>query len=206
MKKIKDIFPKTLLLLYVVVFILLAINPYKRDVWFVENMTILPIVVLLVILYVKGIRFSNISYVMMGFLIFFHTIGGHYSFARVPFGFITNIFGFERNMFDRLAHFSVGLYAFPIAELVERYGVIRNKAVAFLFALFAIISLAAVYEIFEWQFAIIADPVAGIEVLGSQGDIWDAQKDMLSDTFGAVFALVIYFFKNKFFQAKKMDS
>ena len=48
----------------------------------------------------------------MSILIFLHTLGGHYTFAQVPFEWVTDLFGFERNHFDRVAHFSVGLYAF----------------------------------------------------------------------------------------------
>jgi putative membrane protein len=63
---------------------------------------------------------------LMGCLVFLHTIGGHYIFERVPFGFITELFGFSRNHFDRLAHFTVGFYAFAIAELLLFYRVYRN--------------------------------------------------------------------------------
>jgi putative membrane protein len=62
----------------------------------------------------------------------------------------------------------------------------------YLFPLFTIISVGGVYELLEWQYAISADPEAGIAVLGSQGDIWDAQKDILSDTLGALFSLLIF--------------
>jgi putative membrane protein len=51
--------------------------------------------------------------------------------------------------------------------------------------------------LFEWQFAELGDPDAGHAVLGSQGDIWDAQKDILADTFGAVFALGVFAWLNR---------
>lgn len=63
-------------------------------------------------------------------------------------------------------------------------------------------SLAGAYELFEWQFAIMSDSNAGIEVLGSQGDIWDAQKDILADTLGAIFAICIFHFNSKRKQIK----
>ncbi|MES2470781.1 MAG: DUF2238 domain-containing protein [Patescibacteria group bacterium] len=181
-----------LFILYWVVFIILAINPYARDVWWAENLTIIPIVLILAGLYIKGIRFSTTSYILMSFLIFIHTIGGHYTFARVPFGAVSEFFGFERNNYDRMGHFSVGLYAFAIAELLHVYSLARKKWVIICFALFSIMAVAAGYEIFEWWYAVMADPAAGIEVLGSQGDIWDAQKDMLADTLGAIVALAAF--------------
>ncbi|MFH1238749.1 MAG: DUF2238 domain-containing protein, partial [bacterium] len=61
-----------------------------------------------------------------------------------------------------------------------------------LFGVFTICTTALVYELFEWIFAVAADPTAGIAVLGSQGDVWDAQKDMLADTLGAIFAIFIF--------------
>jgi len=177
---------------YVVLFVALAIHPYERDVWIVENMTIAPVAVLLAIMYWKGSRFSTTAYVLMAFLIYLHTIGGHYTFERVPFDFVNHLFGWQRNNYDRVAHTTVGFYAFGIAEFVETRGYVKNKWMAVLFAVFAIMALAAAYEIFEWRYAVSSDPKAGIAVLGSQGDIWDAQKDMLCDTVGALFAGLLY--------------
>jgi putative membrane protein len=128
----------------------------------------------------------------MAFLIFLHTVGGHYTFERVPFGFVTRLFGWERNNYDRIAHATVGFYAFAIAEVVEAKGLVKNKWMAVLFALFAIMAIAAAYEIFEWRYAVTSDPKAGLAVLGSQGDIWDAQEDMLCDTTGGVLASLFY--------------
>ncbi len=189
--------PKVLFLIYIVLCAALAFNPYARDVWFAENATVWIVLIPIIVLYFKGTRFSNMAYILMSVFIFMHTIGGHYTFARVPFDWFNDFFGFERNMYDRVAHFSVGFYALPIYEYVRSKKVIASKFVAGLFSLFTIISIAAIYELFEWQYAIFADPAAGIEVLGSQGDIWDAQKDMLSDTVGALVVLCGVWIKEK---------
>ena len=71
---------------------------------------------------------------------------------------------------------------------------ICRPALTLFFSLFFIMSVAAVYEIIEWQYAVIDGGEAGLEVLGSQGDIWDAQKDMLADTLGALTALAVFVF------------
>lgn len=133
----------------------------------------------------------------MSVFIFLHTIGGHFTFERVPFDMISEAFGFERNHYDRMAHFSVGFYAYTIAEVLMVRRLVTTRWIVFLFPLFAIVTVAGVYEIIEWQYAIAADPKAGIAVLGSQGDIWDAQKDILADTLGALFVLAIFFYKNR---------
>ncbi len=193
----KKYFPHILLIVYIIEFVILSITPYDRSVWLTENLTVLPIVVILIILYFKNIRFSNLSYFLMSILIYMHTLGGHYTFALVPFDWFNNYFGFERNMYDRVAHATVGFYAYPIVESLIRYKVVTKKWFAYFSALTVIISIAAVYELFEWRYAISADPTAGIAVLGSQGDIWDAQKDMLMDTLGGIFGIVLYFIVSK---------
>lgn len=192
----KERTPHILLGIYILVFIICGISPYDRGVWWAENIPILAIVISAVIIS-KYFRFSPLSYIMMSVLVILHTIGGHYTFERVPFGFITDMFSFERNHFDRVAHFSVGFYAYPIAEALLKRKLVNTKWILYLFPVFAILSTAAVYELFEWIFAISADPLAGMTVLGSQGDIWDAQKDMLADGLGAVFAAFLFYFMNR---------
>lgn len=189
-------FPHILLGLYLLLFIVLGIDPYGRSIWFAENIPIMLIVLGLVLTYRK-FQFSNTAYLLMSVLIFMHTIGGHYTFARVPDFGLWAALGFERNMYDRVAHVSVGFFAFACAELLDRKKLVNSKVVLYLFALFFIVSVAGFYELFEWQFAILGDPTAGIEVLGSQGDIWDAQKDILADTIGAILSLGFFAFLSK---------
>jgi len=177
-------------------FTALGIKPYNRSVWCTENAPIVLIVLLLVFTY-KRFRFSNTSYFMMSILIFMHTFGGHFTFERVPFDFVSNLFGFSRNHYDRVAHFSVGFYAFPLAELLEKRKLTTSNIVLFFFPLCFIFTIASIYEIFEWIYAVSADPTAGIAVLGSQGDLWDAQKDMLADGLGSLTALLFYFAHRK---------
>jgi putative membrane protein len=184
--------PKLLLGLYLMLFVALGIAPYDRAVWVAENLPIVAIVVLLVALYRKQ-RFSDLAYLLMACLIFLHTVGGHFTFERVPFDFVSDLFGFERNHYDRIAHFTVGFYAFGCAELLLRRRLVNSKTILFLFPVFMIFTVAAGYELFEWWYAVHADPAAGHAVLGSQGDIWDAQKDMLADGLGALVATGLFF-------------
>lgn len=199
----KNLFPKLLLVAYLLVFAFLGFRPYARGVWIAENTPIVLIVLLLILLYARGIRFSNTAYAMMSVLVFLHTIGGYYTFERVPFDWFNNLFGFERNMYDRVAHFTVGFYAYAILELVTRTQTIPRRWVASLFAVFAIATVAMTYEILEWIYAVHSDPAAGAAVLGSQGDIWDAQKDMLMDTLGAIFAVILFRFTESLRSKKK---
>ena len=192
MKFINKYFPHILLIGYLILFVYLGINPYARDVWYVENGPIFGIALLLTIAFIRGRRFSNMSYLLMSVLLFMHTIGGHFTFERVPFEWFNNLFGFERNMYDRVAHFAVGFYAFPLAEYLIETKLVARKWIGYLAGLTFIMAVAASYEIFEWWYAVTYGGNAGVAFLGSQGDIWDAQKDMLMDTLGGVFSLVIY--------------
>lgn len=188
--------PLVLLGVYVVVFAVCAIEPYNRDVWWAENIPVIIVVGALIGLS-RVHRFSNASYMLMSVFIVLHTIGGHYTFERVPFDWVTDVFGFERNHYDRLAHFSVGFYAYPIAEVLMTRRLVRTRWIVSLFPVFAIATVAGVYEIIEWQYALSADPEAGIAVLGSQGDIWDAQKDILADTLGAILVMSLFFYRHR---------
>jgi len=188
--------PHLLLGFYLAEFLALAVNPYSRDVWFAENLPMVLIVGALILTY-RRFAFSNASYLCMSALVFLHTIGGHYTFERVPFGFVTDLFGFTRNHYDRIAHFSVGFYAYPIAEFIWRKGYSRSKGLLAFTGITAIFTVAAVYEIIEWWYAASADPEAGIAFLGSQGDVWDAQKDMLADGLGSICAAVAFLFHYK---------
>lgn len=187
----KENLPVILLIVYLALFAFLAISPYDRAVWWAENIPIV-LIVCCVVAVSMAMRLSNLSYLFMFCLIVMHTIGGHFTFERVPFDWVTQLFGFERNHYDRIAHFSVGFYAYPIAEILMRKKMVRSRTVIFLFPIFSIFAVASGYEIIEWLYAISADPSAGAAVLGSQGDVWDAQKDMLADALGAVLAIIVF--------------
>ena len=182
---------RVLLALYLGLFVVCGLAPFDRTVWIAENA---PIVLLVgaMIAFARHYRFSSTAWLFMAVLPALHTIGGHYTFERVPFGFVTELFDFQRNHYDRVAHFSVGLLAFPLAELCLEHGLVRSRVVGYLFPLFTIMAAAGAYEVFEWVYAVLGDPEAGAAVLGSQGDVWDAQKDILADTLGALLALAVY--------------
>lgn len=178
-----------LTLIYSAVFLFAGFDPVSRTVWFAE---ILPALLILVGIFFIASRFefSTTALVLMFVWLILHTIGSKYTFADVPFDWFNDLIGSERNNFDRVAHFSIGFYAYPIAEYL-----IKTKKcsapLAMAFGLFTLMSVAAGYEIIEWWYAAIAGGEEGIAFLGSQGDIWDAQKDMLCDTAGALSALLL---------------
>jgi putative membrane protein len=203
MKTISKYIPHVLFAAYCIEFAMLSIHPYSRAVWYAENTPIVAIVLFLVVLYIRGIRFSNTAYILMAILPYMHTIGGYYTFERVPFDWFNHFFGFERNMFDRVGHFSVGFYAVGLGEYLIKFKKVTTKFWAYFTGICFIMAVAALYEIIEWQYAVKEGGDAGIAFLGSQGDIWDAQKDMLMDTLGACTGVVILMVKNVFSSSKQ---
>jgi putative membrane protein len=119
-------------------------------------------------------------------------VGAHYTHERVPaFEWLKEVFGTSRNDYDRFAHFCVGfLLVIPVREILARCTSLRGSWLAVQAAV-SVLAFAAFYEITEWWIAALASPEAGQAYLGSQGDPWDAQKDMLLDGIGAVVGVVV---------------
>jgi putative membrane protein len=183
--------PHILLAGYLALWTWAAIDPYDRATWWAENIPIMILVGSLTLAYARGVRLSNVAWILMAVLPYWHTVGGHYTFERVPFDWFNDMFGFQRNMFDRIGHFSVGFYAFGLIEYLESRDKM-SRTLACMFAIFTIAFVAMSYELIEWIYAATAGGASGAAFLGSQGDIWDAQKDMLMDTLGAITVTALY--------------
>lgn len=126
-----------------------------------------------------------------------HVIGSHYTYAETPFGFtLQNWVGADRNMYDRLVHFCYGLLlAYPIREVLVRVARLRGFW-AYFFPIDLTFSFSSIYEIIEWKAAALVAPELGLAFLGTQGDVWDAQKDMFLAGMGAIIAMLIVYFFN----------
>lgn len=190
------LFPLFLALATAAVIVWSGIAPASRAVWWAEILPVMAVWAGLAFTAPK-FRFSNTAYLLMSLWMLMHAVGAHYTFADVPFDWanrlLSPLLGEGRNHFDRVGHFIIGFYAFPMAEWLLRRR-LCGLPLALFFSLFFIMSVAAAYEIIEWQYAVIEGGNAGTEFLGSQGDIWDAQKDMLADTLGAATSLLLYLF------------
>lgn len=180
-----------LITIFLAFWIWAAINPLYRDGWLLENYLVF-IFVPIILIAGYYFRLSNVSYTLITIFMIMHVIGSHYTYAEVPFGYtLQEWFNSSRNMYDRLVHFCFGfLLAYPMREVF--YRVARTKGLwSFYFPIELTFCLACIYELIEWGAAVVTDPAAGLAFLGSQGDIWDAQKDMLLAGIGAVIAMII---------------
>jgi len=139
-------YPHLLAAAFTLFFIVLAINPVSREVWTAEVIPAVMIFLFLVISY-RSFSFSYTAYTLMAVWLFWHTVGGHYTFANVPFEWLQSLPGSNgRNHFDRIGHFAIGFYAFAMAEWLLRKQLCGLK-LALLFSLFFIMSVAAGYEV-----------------------------------------------------------
>jgi putative membrane protein len=168
-----------------------AIDPVHPRDWLLENLLVFGFVPL--ILYaVRRFRLSNLSCTLLTIFMVMHVIGSHYTYAEVPLGdAMQRWFGADRNLYDRLVHFCFGLLVtYPMREvLLQATRATGRWALALPLA--SALSFSAVYEIIEWRVAERVDPEAGLAFLGAQGDVWDAQKDMLLAGLGALLAMAL---------------
>ena len=184
-------FPSILLAVWFLEFLWSYIFATDVNVWYVEISSVVFTVLLLTLTY-KKFRFCDLSYFVVFLWLFLHTIGACYTFEKVPF---INIFGDGRNHFDRFAHFVIGFNSLLVSEFVWRKKIVTSLKYAVLFGIIFIMALANFWELIEWIYAEIDGGDVGLAFLGSQGDIWDAQKDMLMDTLGAIVGGILFYFK-----------
>ena len=166
-------------------------RPKDRFTWFLE---VVPAIVAVVVLLATRRRFPLTP--LLYTLIFLHSlilmVGGRYTYAEVPIGnWLRDAFGLARNHFDRLGHFAQGF----VPAIVAREVLLRSRVVArggWLFTIVVAICLAisALYELLEWAAAIGAGKAADA-FLGTQGDVWDTQKDMALALVGAIVAQLV---------------
>lgn len=174
---------------YAVVWIGTAIAPKYPSDWLLENLLVFAFVGLLAGTY-RRFQFSNLSYALCALFLALHAYGAHSTYAETPFGFwLRDRFDLSRNPYDRIVHLAFGLLlSYPMRELGLRRMHLRGLwswSVPFL----AMLALSADYELVESWIARIVSPELGDAYLGTQGDIWDAQKDMNAAQVGSALAL-----------------
>ena len=178
----------------VVLIALLALSgmrPYDRTTWALE---VFPVVIALPVLWATYTRFPLTS--VLYACIFAHALvlmlGGAYTYARVPLGFqLAELLGLERNPYDRIGHFFQGFVPALVArEILIRKEFVNGKRMLAFLCVCVALAFSAVYELIEWGAALALGQGAD-EFLGTQGDPWDTQSDMLCALIGAVSALLL---------------
>lgn len=192
-------YPAVLLALFTALWLALAVAPVYRQDWLLENLLVFVAIPILVATSGR-LRFSDGSYTCLFVFFALHSIGAHYTYSLVPYDewfraltghSLDAMLGFERNHFDRFVHLLYGLLITPAAvELFGHYG--RYPRVwAALFPLLFMASHSTIYELVEWAAALVFGGDLGQAYLGTQGDVWDAQKDMALAMTGSAVTMVI---------------
>ena len=185
-------------------FAVLSVHPWHRADWLLEN-ALVAIAIILLAMFHRRLLFSRVSYSLIFVFLCLHELGAHYTYSEVPYDAwfrsltgrtFNSLVGWERNNFDRVVHFSYGLLlAYPIREVFLRVANVRGFWGYFL-PLDLTMSTSMLYELFEWVAAVMFGGDLGQAYLGTQGDPWDAQKDMALASLGALIAMCITAFIN----------
>jgi putative membrane protein len=180
-------------------FVVLAIAPNDRRDWLLENVLLVLFVGAMFASY-RNLMLSRISYFLIFLFLSLHLIGAHYTYAQVPYDrwfeslagrSLNSLLGWERNNFDRVVHFCYGLLlAYPVREFFQRVARLRGFW-GYFFPLDITMSTSMLYELIEWGAAAAFGGELGQAYLGTQGDIWDAHKDMAFASLGALVAMLI---------------
>ena len=186
-------FKKSLIVIFVLLWIVLAIEPKDFGIWALENVlvvTVFPLVLWLD----RRYNFNNLTYLSLTAFVVLHLFGAHFTYNDMTyFIWYSDWFGFERNYYDQFIHFLFGLMVFvPFFEVFFHQGISRR--LSYLLAFLFVTGIGAGYEILEWLSMEVFCPEPQevcLEQL-TQGDIWDAQKDMLFAVIGSVFALIMH--------------
>jgi putative membrane protein len=192
-----------LILWLVVLWVITAIEPYNRRDWLIENLLVFIYAGLLVVTYRRFV-FTNLSYMLFGLFISLHLLGAHYTYAEVPFGFwLQDTFNFTRNHYDRIVHFSYGLLnAYPFRDILMRAAGVR-RSWSYFMPVVGVLSFSGFYELLEAAVAFIVSPELGDVYLGTQGDIWDAEKDAFLAFSGAIITMSILWLYNNRSKTRK---
>jgi len=177
--------------LFVAVLVWSAIRPHDYFTWFLE---VFPALIGIALLFATRRRFPLTPLLLI--LLFIHAVilmvGGHYTYAEVPLGYwMKDAFGFTRNHYDRIGHFAQGFVPAILArEILIRRDVVRGRGWLFTIVVAICLAVSAAYELLEWSVS-AATGSKGDSFLGTQGDVWDTQKDMALATIGAIAAQLV---------------
>lgn len=187
----KSLLLKSLLAWYLIFSMTMAITPADRQFWAIAS--VLPILLVLwLVMTHRVLPLSGMSYILITLYLTLHTIGVHYTYAQVPAGmWIGQILDLNRNNFDRLVHFSFGfLLTYPLEEIFRLLAGVRGWLLYYL-VLITVLGLSGLWEIIESWVARLVRPDLGLAVLGAQGDIWDAQRDMAAAFYGSIVSVAL---------------
>lgn len=178
--------------LYALLWLALAINPFNRFDWFLENLLVFVAVAAIALTY-RRFALSRPAYLLIAGFLALHAVGAHYTYSENPLGAgVQTLLQLERNHYDRAVHFCYGLLlVYPFFDLYRRHVRPSHGAWCYLFAIMTVLATSGLYEIIEWTAALLLEPDDALAFLGTQGDVFDAQKDATLAFVGGFIALTL---------------
>ncbi|HKP10464.1 MAG TPA: DUF2238 domain-containing protein [Blastocatellia bacterium] len=183
-------FHVALLASFAVILVWSVIRPKEMFTWFLESFPAMIGAVILLATY-RRFELTTLVYVLIWLHAIILVVGGHYTYAEVPLGdWVRDTFHLSRNHYDRVGHFAQGFVPAMIARefLLRKSPLKRGKLLAYVVVSICL-AISAAYELLEFGVSVLTGS-AGDAFLGTQGDVWDTQKDMLMALIGAVTALL----------------
>lgn len=168
-------------------------NNHNMENWIIENLLVMILLPAMVFAH-KWHRFSDLSYFLVFLFVMLHCYGAFYAYTTNAFGeWLKERYDLWRNPYDRIVHCSFGLLiAYPVREiLLNRYKV-SNKA-AWLLPIEIAFSLGTIFEMIEWGVAELSSPATGETYVATQGDVWDAHKDIALAALGAAITMSLVY-------------
>lgn len=169
----------------------MSFSPVDVQNWILSSILPFLLVAVLVATH-RSFPLSHGSYVLIASFLTLHMIGAHYTYAQVPLGqWLERAFEMSRNPFDRVVHFCFGLLlTYPLLEIFARLANAGGALASYL-SFMTPLGLSGLWEVLESWVARVVSPELGDAYLGSQGDLWDAQKDMAAAVFGSLLCLLV---------------
>lgn len=173
-------------------------SPYPEELVLQHVPTLLGLVVFAIVVVI--VKPSALTFACVLAFFWIHILGARWIYSFVPYDHVLRsiagtttleLFGWQRNHYDRFVHFSSGLLGVPpVSEILQRWGGMRSLGAAIM-SISAVLAIGSLYEIFEWQLAVTLAPNHAEAYNGQQGDIWDPQKDLALAAFGAVISAIL---------------
>jgi putative membrane protein len=184
-------YQKILVSVFAILLVWSAINPVSYTEWALETT---PVLLGIIAVFFVGRRYklSNFSYTLLTIYFCLALLPGHYNVSKVPFGDVLGeLVGSERNMYDRLLHFSLGFLCLSTFYEVCYQLITKKDTWKYVIPFGAVLAFSSLYEIAEWIAHLFVSPAASITFIGAQGDLWDPAIDMTIAAGGALIAIGI---------------
>jgi putative membrane protein len=168
-----------------------VIRPHDLFTWILEALPAIVGVLVLLLTYYKRFRLTNLAYVLIWIHCIILLVGAHYTYAMMPaFNWLKDTFDLSRNYYDRVGHVAQGFIPAILArEVLLRTSPLKKGKWLFFIVVCICLAISAFYELLEWLVAVVTGTAADM-FLGTQGDVWDTQKDMALCLLAAIVALI----------------